>query len=234
MEPTLEIFSLQIIILGSFNPPVISPFWLNKNLLIGDEDMKSAMEVNSLAITPDISRFETEWFSIQVIKEQFVMNSKGPVTPALKDLVTGIFTLLEHTPLSAIGINSIAHYKIYSVDEFHKIGDVLAPKNIWNSIYPESDSQSVGLHQVTLEINPFKRESEASVGNYKRVTLSRSDKLPHSIYFIFNDHNLITIEKNSMKTASEKLLEIVDSNWDTSQQEAKTLFSSVLHQAINS
>ena len=86
MEPTLEIFSLQIVILGNFNPPVISPSWLNKNVLIGDEDTKSAMESASLAITPDISRFETEWFSMQVIKEQFVLHSKGPVTPALKDL----------------------------------------------------------------------------------------------------------------------------------------------------
>lgn len=232
MEPTLEIFNSQINILGSFNPPVISPAWLKSNDLIGSDDADCAMEGDSLAITPDICRFETEWFSLQVIKQQFVLFSKGPVTPAFKDLAVGIFTLLEHTPVTAMGLNSIADYKIYSVDEYHKIGDTLAPKKIWNSFYPDSDNQSVGLQEMTLQINPVKRGEKVS-GRQKRVSFSSSEKLPNALLFTFNDHFPVTADKKSKQSASDVTVEIIQTHWQTSMDEAKNLFSSVIKQAIN-
>lgn len=234
MEPTLEIFGMQINVLGSFNPPVITPAWLSANKLLGEEDEKFAWESESLVITPEISRFETEWFSIQIIKQQLVLNSKGPVAPNLKDLIVGIFTLLGHTPISALGINSLAHYKIYSVAEFHKIGDVLAPKSIWNSMYPETENQSVGLTQISIQVSPFNRaDVMKSNGKAKNISLSRSDKIPHSIYFTFNDHYPISIENYTLDTDSELLIDLVQRNFDSSQEEAKNLFANVLNTAIN-
>lgn len=231
MEPTLEIFGSQINILGNFNPSVITPSWLRINELIGAEDERFAMESESLAITPEISRFETEWFWIQVVSTQFVVNSKGPVTPAIKDLVTGIFLLLGHTPLSAIGLNSLAHYKIYSIDEYHKIGDVLAPKTIWNSFYPESDNQTVGLQNMTIQVNSWKRGQSETKSPLKRISLSPSNSIPNGIHLTLNHHFPIMPEGKKSNSVDEAI-EIIETAWQASMDEAKDLFIGVIKQAI--
>lgn len=231
MEPTLEIFGSQINILGNFNPSVITPSWLRTNELIGAEDERSAMESESLAITPEISRFETEWFWMQVVSAQFVVNSKGPVTPAIKDLVIGIFSLLGHTPLNAIGLNSLAHYKIYSIDEYHKIGDVLAPKTIWNSFYPESDSQTVGLQNMTIQVNSWKRGQSETNSPLRRISLSPSNSIPNAIHLTLNHHFPI-IQEGKKRNSVDDAIEIIEKSWQESMDEAKDLFIGVIRQAI--
>lgn len=232
MKPSLEVFESHIVVVGNFNPPVISPSWLKENGLIGSEDEKFAMESKSLAITPEISRFETEWFWLQVINMQLSINSKGPVTPALKDLVVGIFSLLLHTPVTAIGLNAAGHYKVYSLEEYHKIGDVLAPKEIWKSFYSGAEAPTVGLTEISLEIHPWKRGGERKNVPHRRVTLGVSDKIENGIRLFFNHHFPILADENKKK-AGELLIEIVESDWQTSMDEAEKLFDSVLNQAIN-
>lgn len=230
MKSTLEDFGSQINILGNFNPPVISPNWLRSNELIGQDDEKYAMESKSLAITPDISRFETEWFWIQVINTQFILNSKGPVTPTIMDLAIGIFTLLAHTPLTAIGLNSFGHFKMSSVDEFHKVGDVLAPKNIWKSFYPESDGNTVGLQEMSIEICPWKREEARTNAPVRRVSIGISNKVPLGVQFTFNHH--FPISSETKRPTTDIAIEIIRTNWSSSMSEAQSLFTHVVENTL--
>lgn len=232
MKPSLEVFESHIVIVGSFNPPVISPSWLKENGLIGAEDEKVAMESPSLAITPEISRFETEWFWLQVIGMQMSLNSKGPVTPAIKDLAVGIFSLLLHTPVTAVGLNATGHYKVYSQNDYHKIGDVLAPKTIWNSFYSDSDTQTVGLTELSLEIHPWKRGGERKNVPHRRVSLGVSDKVENGVRLNFNHHFPILADEKKKK-AGEVLIDIIESDWQSSMDEAEKLFGCVLNQAID-
>lgn len=233
MEPTLDIFASQVVVVGSFNPPVLTPSWLEANKLIGSGDAEFAMQSESLAITPEISRFETEWFSIQILKQQFALMSKGPVTPALKDLLIGIFTLLPHTPVTAIGLNSIAHYRIGTTAAYHMIGDILAPKPIWNKFYPDSKKQNVGLESLTVVINSVARGEDISpMARVKRITLSPSDKLKsNGIQLFLNDHFPIFVEKGSKVSPCDMLLDISEKNWQSSMDEATVTFLGILSAA---
>ena len=227
MIPTLEIFRAQIVLVGDFNPPIFSPEWLNANGLLGDDDTTDAKEHESLVISPTISRFETEWFSLQVIQQQFVLASKGPVTPLIRDLAIGIFTLVDQTPVSGIGHNFWADYKMPSAQEWHKVGDILAPKKIWRSVNPD-ENQSIGMSDLTIEIDPVKRCEVNTTGQKVRLTVAYSRQIQNGVSFFINNHYPISPDK-IMKTSSARSgVDLISKRWETDLQESKRMFDGVL------
>jgi len=232
MAATIESFGSSIVVLGNFNPPIFTPNWLNKNGLIGDGDVEFAEKAASLAITPDLSRFETEWFRLQVLAEQFSLTSKGALTPLLKDLAMSIFTIVDHTPVSAIGINFEANYKLSSADELHKIGDTLVPKNIWHAIYPESDHQSVGMANLIVSIDPCKREDKPEADIKKNISVRRSTVTPNGIFFSFNDHYTISKSEISQNTSANFVVRRIDEFWEVSMNEAKKVFETIIDKSL--
>lgn len=233
MAATIESFGSSIVAVGNFNPPIFSPDWLNKNGLIGDGDVAFAKNAASYAITPDICRFETEWFTLQVVAEQFSLTSKGALTPLLKDLAMGIFTIVDHTPVRAIGLNFEANYKLATFEELHKIGDALVPKNIWHSIYPENDHQSVGMTNLTISIDPCKRDEKLVTENKKNISVRRSGVTPNGVFFSFNDHYAITKEETLKITPASFVVRRIDECWEESKNEAQKAFEAIIHQALD-
>jgi hypothetical protein len=155
--------------MGRFNPSIFTPDWLERNELIGSEDADKARDRGTMVVTRQISRFETDWFVLQVTDQQFSITSNGVLTPGVKDLAVGALSLLPHTPVTALGINFFAHYKIGLISDFHKIGDALAPKNIWKELFPGED-RSAGMIDVTIVIEPFKRGDQPTTPDKKRLT----------------------------------------------------------------
>lgn len=229
-----EIYESSIIVIGNFNPAIFSPFWLEKNNLIGSEDAKGALTSPNLLITSQIFKFETEWFVLQVIPQQFSLSSKGAISPTMKDLAVEIFSLLPHTPISALGINFMAHYKIQNVDEYYKIGDMLAPKTIWDGINFFSE-QSTGLENLTIRIDPFKR-GEKSITyqpeNIKKVIVQPSLKIIPGIYFAYNDHSNIELLTDLQTTKAEYVSGIIKNRWDGIKIEAEKIFEEVLQKTL--
>lgn len=233
MYSSLEIFANTVVLLGNFNPRIFTPDWLEKNSLIGPADAEAARQ-GEMAITSQISRFETEWFILQVLEERLTLESRGALTPNIKDLAIGIFSILSHLPLNALGINYSAHYKINTIENLHKIGDVLAPKPIWHSIYPEQD-HGVGVETLSLRIDPFPRGGTASeCDDFKRITAQPSKLVNNGIYFMFNNHFDIEGRCSSEKTASEVVGEILESHWQSTWDESTSVFDSIIQRAIES
>jgi hypothetical protein len=134
--PSLESLSASIVAVGSFNPPIFSVDWLQSSGLVGADDAAATRSREDYVVSRQITRYQTELASIQVFDSQFSITSVGPVTPALCDLATGIFDLLPHTPVTALGLNFMGHYKTENLSTYHHIGDALAPKGIWGEIFP--------------------------------------------------------------------------------------------------
>lgn len=234
MVPVLDIFGAQINVVGEFNPPIFTPEWLRDNELLGEADTESAKKSAALVITPDVVRFDTEWFYLQVVRQQFVLNSKGPLTPAFKDLATSIFSLVAHTPMSAIGLNFVADYKISNSALYHKIGDALAPKKIWYKFFEPSDTQSVGLTELVIEVDPFKRGEEATDSAVKKFTVRASKDIPNGVFFALNDHYPVKVTPKSGETQAERTIAIIEEHWEPSMTQAKDVFLGVLTEAMNS
>lgn len=225
-----DIFGSSIIAVGAFNPAIFSPEWLERNQLIGEGDAEDAKKAPSLMISQQVTIFETDWFAFQVLTNQFSMTSKGPLTPAIKDLVVGILSLVPHTPITAIGLNFVGHFRLANEAEYHKIGDVLAPKAIWSTLYP--DGHAVGLADLSIRIQDGERGQTPRSGNEKRISVQPSNKLKVGVLLSFNDHREILESGGDGMTAAEQAAAIVDSDWQHSWDDAVRVFGSVLSQAL--
>lgn len=134
----------SIVLLGAFNPAIFQPRWLEIHNLVRPEEAGSA---KSVMINNEVANLEFSWFTLQVLQDRFILltNSPAHFNP-LRDLAIGIFTLLPHTPVHAVGFNKFFDYEMPSEDTWHSLGHSLAPKETWNAIL-----DAPGLRTVTIE-----------------------------------------------------------------------------------
>lgn len=226
-------YGSSLIALGAFNPAILSPDWLERHDLIGAEDADMARQGTNLFITHQVAQFEGPYFALQVFENQFSLTSKGAMTPLFKDLFIGIFTILSQTPITAIGLNFTGHYKLANIGDYHRIGDVFAPKNIWRSLFPSTE-QAAGLANLTIRIDPMNRDNLVQISrDYKNITLQPSTVVKNGIFLAYNDHRDIAQSSQNARLPAERAVAIVDNDWDSSNEFAKSLFEELLGKALD-
>lgn len=231
MPHTAEILASSIVVVGNFNPAIFSPDWLEKNGLIGNEDAEVAREGSEgtqIIVSKQVATFETGWFSLQVLDNRFALTSKGALSPAFKDLAVGIFQLVPHTPVIAVGLNFAAHFRLQSEDDYHLVGDVLAPKSIWDTLYPDC---MIGLGELTVIIQQGVRGKIPETNDAKRITLQPSTRIKYGIHLSYNDHHDVRTATDNIR-AAELVAEIIDNQWNASWQDAIRAFDTVLSMAL--
>ncbi|MGB8494657.1 MAG: hypothetical protein WCE53_09690 [Candidatus Acidiferrum sp.] len=199
LKPTIE--GGSIILLGSFNPKIFQPEWFVRQGLLSEAEIA---EANIKIIHPQVSEFETEHFQIQVIAQRFSAVSQKSTNPVpLRDLVRGTFLILEHTPVTAMGLNCMMHYPMESEERWHRVGDKLAPKEGWNEILP----RRVGLASLSLLT-----EKDPATGAVFRVRIEPSVQVKYGVYIEVNEHHQAP-EAEALKS----LMEILDKRWEETQ-----------------
>lgn len=233
MAYTTVLFHSAIVAVGSFNPAIYSPDWLLRFGLIGEADALAAKESKGIVVSHQITRYETEWFSLQVLEDQLSVTGRGVITPALKDLAVGIFQLLPHVPVSAIGLNFMGHYKIHTYDDYHKFGDVFAPKGIWNGLFP--DEKVCGLLSLTMLVENGKRGQPPKNGDQKRVSIQQSTIVDQcGIHLALNDHREAVTISATAGQSSEWAAKVIQDDWDESWTDSSRIFDGLLAQALGS
>lgn len=178
----LEVNGASVVLTGSFNPAIFQPQWFaRQNLLPAEECEKAEVRV----IAPQVCDFQTERFIIQVTTVRFSAQSKPDANPApLKDLVAGTFFVLEHTPLKALGLNRDMHFSLPSEELWHKVGDTLAPKDVWNGVL----QGRIGMRSLLIqsEVPGFNDPKQEGTRLWVRVEPSMSVKF--GLYIQTNEH----------------------------------------------
>jgi hypothetical protein len=198
MPKTLEIDSASIVILGSFNPAIFHPIWFKANELIKTEEAdKAKLEITN----PAISIFQVEWFRLQVETQRFLIQTESETHfELLSDLVIGTFSLLEHTPVSAMGLNRVMHFKMDSEKSWHAFGDKIAPKDVWKGVLEEPGLTSLTM-QGPRQTPTQKREK------YINVRVESSSRVMPGIFIEVNNH--FEIKDNDLP----KILNILKESW---------------------
>ena len=172
-----EISSSSIILLGSFNPKIFQPEWFGRQGLLPQQQVDAA-EVKIIA--QQICHFETEQIILQVMENRFAAVAKPNANPVpLRDLVQGAFFILEHTPVTAMGLNRQMHFPTGSEAKWHKIGDKLAPKDGWNGVL-EGRPGMLSLSILTDKAGP-------PPARYT-VKVEPSTQVKFGVYFETNEH----------------------------------------------
>lgn len=136
--------TLNIVLLGAFNPAIFHPEWFVRHKLIGESELSRA-EVN--VISKDISEFTIGSVGVFCTDNRLIISIKRMAdAPILQDIVLGILNLLPHTPVTAVGFNNEATYRVSSLEHWHRIGHTLVPKDpIWNKLCKNPGMQLVSI-----------------------------------------------------------------------------------------
>src|SRR6266540_2804734 len=203
--PIPEIRGISIVITGQFNPTIFQPQWFStEGLLTGAEADSATIQI----IHPDVAAFELPWLSIQVQRERFQATCiSQPHFERVAALVCDAFELLRHTPLRMLGINHEAHYRASTLEKWHELGHMMAPKEFWRQFFASPGLQNLSIRQIP-------REDEET--GYKQVTIEPSVKVRPGVYIAFNDH--FQGEDENAVLGAPKIIELVRNNWGPSLQ----------------
>jgi hypothetical protein len=141
-SPEMSVEGISIVMLGDFNPRIFHPMWFAYNGILREAE---AREANIDLIHADVSSFTTEWLTIQVVRDRFTAEVKADVYRFhLGDLVRNVFSLLSHSPIRQMGINTGFRLHFKSDKDWHAFGDMLLPKPPWSAVLDKPGLR--GLH----------------------------------------------------------------------------------------
>lgn len=202
----------SIVLVGTFNPAIFQPMWLAINGLIRKEEADAVIEKGkdeNFVVLNNITQYSLEWAALRVQRERFQLITEKASEKEICDLTVGIFRLLEHTPITAVGLNQSAHFEIDAEEKWHTIGHRLAPKpGIWDDIL-----QKPGLQTLTVKgTRPDGKEGCVL------VRIEPSTKFKYGVYVDVNDHFQMTEPK------AKEATRVVQEEWDASKTRATKIF----------
>jgi len=212
-SPSLEIAGSSIVLVGSFNPAIFQPQWFAKQELLPQAEADNA---NVEIIHPQVCQFDTERFMLQVTPDRLTAITKpNAVDAPLRDLISGTFYTLEHTPIQAIGLNRQMHFQMHSEEAWHRVGDKLVPKDVWNEAYKGRP----GMRNLNV-LYPASSPDEPAV----TVIVQPSVQItPHGVYFEVNFHFT-----QKAGESAETLMGILNAKWEETQKHAERIVGHIL------
>jgi hypothetical protein len=157
MPPQIELAGVSVVGAGAFNPAIFHPLWFAEKQLIPRNAIDEALGKDFVAVR-ELSAFTADWLSVQVTTDQAALSTVEEGRELdLRDLAKSVFDLLPETPVTAIGINADAHFRVGSEEQWHAIGDRFLPKDFWQPMFEgdqwkrRSDGQTVGMRAMVVE-----------------------------------------------------------------------------------
>lgn len=201
---TLEREIASLVVIGNFNPSIFHPSWFLANKLLSEKDSE---ETEIKVITPVIaSMFIGKWLNLEVLENKLSAVCTEPqYFNPMRDFVQGIFILLEHTPVKAIGVNFEEIISLRSEED---------RKSFVNKLYNFEKWSNVSKKAVLNNIEVVFGESEE---NYLKMQFSPSDKVPYGIRMMFNFH------REPKKLITANIVEILDKQWESLYQDSKNI-----------
>lgn len=200
----------SVVILGNFNPEMFQPQWFYRQGIISQEDADFAIDQNSsspLIVTPQLTLFRTSQMTVQITTKRFEVKAEKEPLITLIDFISKTFENLGSYSIPAFGFNYIANYKMKSVEEYHKIGDKLAPKGFWEDLLEEEitgNDRKSGL--MSLQMKKQKKDSD----DYILFTLQGSPFIENAFMLSCNDHNILSNENQS----ADDVMELINKRYE--------------------
>ncbi len=208
-----EIYAINIVFRGNFNPAIVNPMWLALKKIIRESEATSA-KIN--VIHPEISSFELDWCEIQITSDRFDFKTKRESDfELLRDLIVSIFTHLSETPISAVGINHLCHYTLNDYDQYKKLGFWLSAVEQFSSFLNEPRLESI---QFTETVDQNKNSGVF------RIKIAPSDLITNNKSVVINVNNHFD---NLKKLKTREFIEEFVKNWKNSFAQTKNINDSI-------
>ncbi|WP_380169397.1 hypothetical protein [Jannaschia sp. R86511] len=173
---------INIVLRGRFNPAIFSPLWLQVNGLISATELENA-ELG--VITAEFVEFSVGSIAIKGTSDALQVGTAAiEDSERSRDIMLGILSQLTHTPVSLMGINRDFHFSVPDAARWHEIGDILAPKEIWNSILNVPGMLSLAV----------RGERDDALGGSINVQVEPSRAVTPGVYVNVNSHFALVAE----------------------------------------
>ncbi len=198
--PLPELEGTSLVLIGSFNPRIFQPSWFVRNGLLPE----SAEEANVEIITNEVCAFDADWFRLDVLSDRLSVASTATPSPeSLRDLLLGALTILRHTPVARLGLNTHSHHRLSSADAWHAFGHMIAPKTLlWDPILHEPGTRSLVIEG---------RRPDDNIGAV-RVKVEPSQQFENSIFLETNDEYI-----SAEAVSAEWAIHILNTEWENSR-----------------
>ena len=222
IEP--QISTANIVVLGAFNPPILTPAWfvLHDLLPSGVETSANVQVVHS-----KVTAFTADWLDLRVREDRFQVGSGQAPYVRVLDLVSQIFkNLLPHTPIHAFGVNREVHFPVKDQTVRHRIGRVLAPVEPWGEC-----GRSLGLDgphggMRSLTMSQFHPEGRADGGEINvRVGPSDQPDPERGVFVSVNDHYVVDPHGTE---AGDRFVNLLAENFQTSLARSDEIIDHVM------
>lgn len=204
--------TITLVVVGSMNPVIITPDWLEKKKIISEKEREKC-EIN--VIHPELTQFSVGWAAISIEPRRFQIqcDSLSYFEP-VKDMLVSIFSILRETPVTALGINHALIFKTDNKQQYKKFGNFLAPLSRW-----EEEMTQPGV--MAIEILDSPREGEYK--GYRRVRVEAANEVKtgsYNVAFNINDHY-------DFENGATDLVNICNNNWEPSFNKARSITNSI-------
>ena len=227
IEP--EIDGVSIVLLGDFNPAILTPAWFVLQGLLPKGAEESA---DVEAIHPQIASFHFDWFGVRVATDHFVATTEQAPHVRLRDLVAGAFgERLRHTPLRSLGINRYVHFRTGNPAARVRMGLALAPVEPWGEwgLGLGSSAEDGGVTSLTMtRLRPEGRPE----GDRINVTVQPSVKIDDrrlGVYVGVNDHYG---DEGSDRSGAMRLVDILEDRFDKSLKHSESIIDHLMSLAM--
>lgn len=218
-DPEQQVFS--VVILGNFNPKIFHPLWYAQNELIAEQEMDEADDVLS---SSEVSMFNWHGIHFQIEQHRFGLTTKDAAqVPQLRDLTIASFSLLEHTPLSAIGFNLESRFQLPSREAWNSVGDRLAPKDKWQSILEDPGMLSVAM---------LGKRKDCSADRIS-IRVVPASGLENGVVVSINQHyNIETEQRISIADRNNEVMRVLKDDWKSFRNYAESTAVSLAFDGI--
>lgn len=194
--------TVNLILLGSFNPKIFQPAWFASEGLVSKEE---ADEADVRVVHPEISAFTMNKITFEITRDRIVISAAlEPLFKVIRDIAVGTFDLLHFTPIHSVGINREFHFQLDSVERWHALGHKIAPKEIWNDVLEKPGTRKLAIQGVRTD----------SYKGHVLVQVEPSFRVHPGIFVLFNDHYDVNDPQSA--TGAEGILELLKANWQVS------------------
>lgn len=200
MSVSIAAREFSVVLLGDFNPAILHPAWFASTGLIKLSEGDAAdVEV----VHKEVTIWTSDWLKLNADKNrvQFQSDQEAYAGP-LRDVAIGALTLLEHTPVRAVGVNVSAFFQFTSQEQLDKFGHELIPKPRWEKALPEPK---------TLKAVITSRRDDDYRGNLN-LTIAATTRFQFSAYVHINDHN--EVEPEAKRPSAISAISIIQRQWD--------------------
>jgi hypothetical protein len=185
MRLEVEKGGCSIVLIGSFNPNIFTPYWFVYNGIATESEGESA---NINIVHSEISNFTLGSKLIQVDLNRFSVESTEAPWVALMDFVATTFgQFLLHSPISRLGINRQVHFGVRDEVTRNNIGRRLTPTSAWGEwgakIEAAPQDHRGGFASLTMQ------ETKADGSGWIQATVQPSQLIKQNsgIFMIVND-----------------------------------------------